>query len=74
MLLNEKGGGKVKKFIILFVLISLMTGAISGIYSRKTTDSPEYPCEVLEVKADEILERCPPEISESFTNKRRVGR
>lgn len=64
----------MKRLIVLLVLIPLLMGAISGIYSRKTTDPPEYPCEVLEVKADEILERCPPEISESFTNKRRVGR
>lgn len=52
----------MKKLIILFVLVPLMI----GIYSRKTTDPPEYPCGVLEVKADEILERCPPEIPETI--------
>ena len=52
----------MKKLIILFVLVPLMI----GIYSRKTTNPPEYPCEVLEVKADEILERCPPEIPETI--------
>ncbi|HHW91008.1 MAG TPA: hypothetical protein GX745_08925, partial [Clostridiales bacterium] len=56
----------MKKFATILILIPLAMGIISGVYTRKTKELPEVPLETLEVKADEILERCPPEMPETI--------
>lgn len=53
----------MKKFATILILIPLVMGIMSGIYTRKTKELPEIPLETLEEKAFVILEHSPPEIS-----------
>ncbi len=53
----------MKRLIVLLVLIPLLMGVMSGIYTRKTKELPEIPLETLEEKAFVILEHSPLEMS-----------
>ncbi len=53
----------MKKLVILLVIIPLAVGVLSGIYTRKVAELPEYPLDILEEKAFETLEYSPPELA-----------
>ena len=53
----------MRKLVILLVTIPLVVGVMSGIYTRKIAELPEYPLDILEEKAFETLEYSPPELA-----------
>ncbi len=55
----------MKKFATILILIPLVMGIMSGIYTRKKAELPEYTHKVLEEKAVEILEHSPPEMAKT---------
>ncbi len=46
----------MKQLIISLVIIPLTLGIMSGVYTRKIANLPEYPLDILEEKGTEILE------------------